>query len=442
MKRAASIMIALLAAVQAFGFAFPPRERLQFEGHVNCPAVSTSGGRVYLRLSIVSQDHRRSDRRPVNLAVVLDRSGSMAEQSKMEHAKAALLALVDQLKCDDIFSLVIYDDVVEVARPAGRVGRDKQDIRSLVQEICPRGSTNLGGGMQEGFRQVERNTGREYINRVILLSDGLANQGITDPHRLQGIARRQREHSISLSTVGVGLDYNENLMVGLSENGGGNYYFIESSYNLASILRKEFDRLADVMAQNVTIELELGRGVTLRDAIGFEHSVAAGKVLIPVGDLYGDDTREVMVELDVPPGTGSMALVHGKLLAAASSGTADLGSFDSRIRYEYDARVVEKERNMDEQAKADVAVSTRNVIKAMESLDKGDKDAANQMLVGASQALSASPAAATGGVAGRSIQEQVQRLRGYVDSLQNDAKDGKKAKKAIQYENYMQQKNK
>jgi Ca-activated chloride channel family protein len=277
---------------------------------------------------------------------------------------------------------------------------------------------------------------------VILLSDGLANQGITDPHRLQSIARKQRDHAISLSTIGVGLEYNENLMVGLSENGGGNYYFLESSRNLASVLRKEFDRLGDVMAQNVTIELHLGRGVRLLDAIGYEHSVNGHTVSIPVGDLYGADSRDITLELEVPPGTGTLTLAHGRLVSRLSSNGVDLGSFESGIRYEADAASVEHQRDLTEQSRADVVVSTRDVHKAMESLDKGDREEANRALAGAGQALMSSPAAVAPGPAGDAIREQVQRIQGYADTLQSDSKDSRRAKKAIQYHNYQQQKQK
>jgi Ca-activated chloride channel homolog len=442
MKTVAGTMLTLLMAAQSLGFSLPPGDKVAFTGHLTCPAVSTAGGKVYLRLAIAACDRHRSARKPVNLCVVLDRSGSMSDESKINYAKAALYALVDQLHKDDIFSLVIYDDVVEVLRTASRVGSDKEEIRSLVEEITPRGSTNLGGGMTEGFRQAEKNTGREYINRVILLSDGLANQGITDPHRLQSIARKQRDHAISLSTIGVGLEYNENLMVGLSENGGGNYYFLESSRNLASVLRKEFDRLGDVMAQNVIIELDLGRGVRLLDAIGYEHSTSGHTVSIPVGDLYGEDSRDVTLELEVPPGTGSLTLAHGRLVSRTSSDGVDLGSFDSGIRYEADAASVQRQRDLTEQARVDVVVSTRDVHKAMESLDKGDREEANRTLAGAGQALMSSPAAVAPGAAGDAIREQVQRIRGYADTLKSESKDSRRAKKAIQYDNYQQQKRK
>ncbi len=442
MRIAASLLLPLLLTVQSMGFTFPPREKIRFEGHVSCPAVSTAGGRVFLRLSIATRDHHRPERRPVNLCVVLDRSGSMSEESKMNYARAALVALIDQLKRDDIFSLVIYDDVVEVVRAAARVGSEKERIRNLVEDINPRGWTNLGGGMIEGFRQVEKNSCKEYVNRVILLSDGLANQGITDPYRLQNIARKQRNHSISLSTIGVGLDYNENLMVGLSEHGGGNYYFLESSRNLATVLRKEFDRLSDVMAQNVVIELDLGRGVTLLDAIGYNHHADGRSAQIAVGDLYGEDTREIILELEVPPGAGSLTIAKGRLVAAASSEGGDLGSFASGIKYEADAAAVDRQRDLEEQAKADVAVSTRNVLKAMEMLDKGDKEEASRTLAGANEMLLASPAAAASGVAGSAIRDQVARIKGYDETLRSDDKDGRRAKKSIQYENYQQQKQK
>ncbi len=440
MKTLAAIILALFVTARSAGCAVPQTEKVTLSGHLTCPAVSTAGGKVYLRLAVNTPRYHRESRKPINLSVVLDRSGSMSEESKIEHAKAALRALVDQLHHDDIFSLVIYDDVVDVLRPAARVGSNKEGIRSLIDEIAPRGWTNLGGGMLEGFHQVQKNTGREYVNRVILLSDGLANQGITDPERLAGIARKQRDRAISLSTIGVGLDYNENLMVGLSENGGGNYYFLESSRNLASVLRKEFDRLGDVMAQNVTIEIELGRGVRLLDAIGYTHSTSGRTVSIPVGDLYGEETRDITLELDVPPGTGSLTVANGKLTSHSPSAAGDLGSFESGVRYEADVAAIERQRDMSEQARADVAVSTRDVHRAMESLDKGDREEATRTLAGAGQALMSSPAAAAPGPGSDAIREQVQRLRNYTDTLRSGSQDARRAKKAIQYENYQQQK--
>ncbi len=237
MKRTVALMLTALLGFLAGGRAdamslLSPGPSIRLDGKLNCPTIGANGGRAYLQLSVVTADYQIPGQRRLNVAVVLDRSGSMAAEGKIQNAKAALRALINQLDCDDIFSLVIYDDVVDVLRPAARVG-DRESLRRLVDDIQPRGWTNLGGGMVEGFEQVERYARRGYTNRVVLLSDGLANQGITDPAELGRIAREHRHRSISLTTMGVGLEYNENLMVSLANNGGGTYYFIESSRNLA-----------------------------------------------------------------------------------------------------------------------------------------------------------------------------------------------------------------
>ncbi len=419
------------------------REKITLDGKLNCPYISSSGGTAYLQISLTTSERekRERSRRPMNIAVVLDRSGSMADERKIDYAKSALDKVIDQLNSEDIFSLVVYDDVIDVLRSAERVGNNKSGIKRLVGEIYPRNSTNLGGGMIEGFRQVERNRGREYVNRVILLSDGLANQGITDPRELNRIARNDRNKSISLTTMGVGLDYNENLMVGLAESGGGNYYFIESPSQLASIMSKEFNSVSSVVAQNAYIELKLGRGVRVLDVIGCDPPVADDRDVykIPVGDIYASDSREFTVELSIPEGSGSLIVATGTLRCECSS-VAARPSFTAKINYSRDVAVIEKNRDMNIQAKADIAVSTRSVDKAMRALDEGREDEAKQELSSARAAIMASPAASGQGASSSEVQAQAERLDSFNKSLERD--DSRKAKKAIQYENYRVQKKK
>lgn len=408
---------------------------------LNSPTIYTSGGRAYLQLSVCVPQITGRDRKPMNLSVVLDRSGSMADQGKLEYAKEALCALVDRLREEDILSIVMYDDVIEVLRPAGRVG-NKEQIKRMVRRIEPRNSTNLGGGMAEGYRQVERNMYREFVNRVVLLSDGLANVGITDDRELSRIARRYRHKGISLTSMGVGLDYNENLMVMLAEGGGGNYYFIESPHGLAHIMRREFDLMSALYAHHASIEIRLGSHIRVADVIGHEWRTQGETCSIDLGDLYGGDSRDITIELDVPEGAGSVRLADGVLQHKGEDASdVRLGSFSASARYASDQREVDRDRDLEAQAKADVALSTRAVDKATQALDEGRAEEAQAILHDAETDLLASPAAPAGGVAGAAVEAQSRRLQEYKQMLGED-KDARRAKKEIQYQNYKTQKHK
>jgi Ca-activated chloride channel family protein len=415
---------------------------IQLDGKVNCPYMSAKGGLAYLQVSVRAGDLEVHDRRLMNVAVVIDRSGSMGGEGKIENARKALERLVDQLRTDDILSLVMYDDVVEVLRPACRV-RSKDEIRRLIEEVYPRGWTNLGGGLMEGFRQVERNACGSYNNRVILLSDGLANRGVTDPCELDRMAARYRARSISLTTMGVGLAYNENLMVGLANNGGGNYYFIERAGDLAGIFRQEFNALSALVVQNATLELTLGNGVRLIDAIGCERRESAQTQSIALGDLCANETREVTVELDVPGGTGTRTVASGRLSYDTESGHRySVNSFTAVVHYVTDVAEVDRHRDMEAQGKADIALSTRAVDRSMRALDEGRRDEAVAQLAAARATIAASPAAIQGGSVGAMVKDQNARLTSYMDQIEDKSADVKKVKKAVQYENYKQQKKK
>jgi Ca-activated chloride channel family protein len=433
-----------LAMQCSIAMSFPPSQgELTLRGNLTATCIPHRGGVVYLQMEVNAEGFSLPERsyQPMNVAVVLDRSGSMADEHKIDYAKQAIAALVDRLSTNDYLSIVIYDDRIETLLPTQRV-TDKSRIKQLVNEITPRGSTNLGGGMEEGFRQIEKNFKREFINRVILLSDGLANQGITDPNSLNRIVSRYRNQSISLTTIGVGLDYNENLMLGLSEHGGGNYYFVESPGQLASILEKETNGMSYIVAQNAHIELELANGVAVNDVIGCERREERGRWIIPVGDIYANDHREITVELTIPEGAGVKHIVEGTMYTVDNHRANGRARFSLDIRYTDDAAELIKNKNWDMQAKADVAVSTRTVERAMEALDAGRDEEAAKELSSAQSMLNSSPAMVNSPAGGAAMQEQVNQLRQYSNDLKDSRTDKRKLKKSMQYDNYKVQKKK
>ena len=437
MKKVLALLIqtvwfaAICFAAQANGSGGSP---ITLEGRLNCPYISSRGGMVCLQVAITAKNSWMPRRKPMNLSIVLDRSGSMADEGKIENAKKALYTLIEQLGSDDIISIVIYDDVIEVLSGAHKAV-NKNAMMRLVAGIYPRGSTNLGGGMMEGFRQVERNASNEYVNRVILLSDGLANQGITNPAALERIAQRYRARSISLTTMGVGLDYNENLMSALSESGGGNYYFIEHASDLASFVRNELNALTSVAAQNASVDLTLGTNVRIKEIIGCEYRVDGNSAVIPVGDIYNGERREITAVLEIPEGTKDLLAASGVLKFESAESIHLSPSFSVVLHYTNDVAEIETHRDWEVEGKAGAAISTLRVDQAMNALDEGNSDKAAAELQSASVSLSASPVSIHGGAGAAAIKGQLQKMESYISILKDSAGDTRRAKKTIQYDN-------
>ncbi|MEO7665060.1 MAG: VWA domain-containing protein, partial [Candidatus Limnocylindrales bacterium] len=198
--------------------------------------------------------HRRD---AVNIAFVLDRSGSMGGQ-KIELARRAIETAIDRLLPDDRFAVIAYDDNIDVvvaSTPASREAKDGA-IRQ-VRRIDARGSTDLGAGWLKGAEQValHQTAGREGIHRILLLTDGLANQGMTDPAELARHAGELRARGVGTTTFGVGEDFDETLLQGMADAGGGHFYYIERPEQITDLIASEVGELLEVVARDAAIEI-------------------------------------------------------------------------------------------------------------------------------------------------------------------------------------------
>ena len=268
---------------------------------------------VVLKVDLTAAKSKPSARRlPLNLAIVIDRSGSMGG-AKMEKARQAASGLIDQLTSKDIVSVVAYHDRAETIWPASPV-TEREDIKRRIEAIRPGGSTALYAGVETGAEQLARNFGSDRINRVILLSDGLANIGPSSTADLKDLGRRLAGRGYSVSTIGVGDDYNEDLMAGIAAASDANYYYVKDAEKLPEIFAKELGELVSITARSVRIEIICPDGVEPIELIGREEKFRGRKAVVELAPFASGQNRYVFlrcrVKSDKPVPSADLATVR------------------------------------------------------------------------------------------------------------------------------------
>jgi Ca-activated chloride channel family protein len=235
---------------------------------------------------------------PLNISIVLDRSGSM-DGDKLNYAKEALKYVVKNLSSTDVISIVLYDTNVETFLEPQRL-EDKSGILNRIDKIATAGSTNMEGGIKRGYELVNTSKkliGSEMINRVLLLSDGLPNVGISDAEQLAAITRDhfEKDH-ISISTFGVGNDYNENLMAKMALQGGGMYYFISAPEKLPSIFDEELKGMSKVIAKNTILKITFPEDqLTYDRTYSFSSNLYKNTLEITFNDLFETEQKSILI---------------------------------------------------------------------------------------------------------------------------------------------------
>lgn len=258
--------------------------------------------RAYLKVGLDGLDiAEASARTPVNVALVLDKSGSMRGE-KIYRAREAAKMAVDRLGPDDIVSVVAYDTTVEVLVPATKA-RDRDLIKYQIDRVQAGGDTALFAGVSVGAREVRKFLDRRRVSRVVLLSDGQANVGPSSPYELADLGASLIKEGISVTTIGLGMGYNEDLMASLAEASDGNHAFAENGADLARIFNFEFGDLLSVVARDVRVEIQLSPGVRPIRALGRKAKIHGRQVVARINQLYARQEKFLMLEIEVPAGS-------------------------------------------------------------------------------------------------------------------------------------------
>jgi len=372
---------------------------LTLTGSLSHPYLVPGTSDLFATLQI-SAVEVKGKRAPVNLALVIDRSGSMSGE-KLEQAKRAATHLVDLLDENDRLAIVHYGNDVRAFAAAMCTAETRVQMKRYISGIQEQGGTNIGDGLAAGQAQLALMRSDFRVNRLLLLSDGQPTVGVTSPVGLARIVSGIRNAGISVTSMGVGADFNEDLMQRLADVGGGSYGFISNATATATLFEKDLKQAGTMVAQSVSIRFALPDGVTLGEVFGRPTSVEGRTVTVTMPDFAAGQVEKLVIRLTAATG------------AAAQGSTLDMGRFELAYRdlrdqrdaasvlslsamLTHDVKIADARRNKDAYLDATRAQTSVNYKKAAIAIDQGDFATANRAIEANNGLLN--DAAAVGGI--------------------------------------------
>jgi Ca-activated chloride channel family protein len=275
--------------------------------------VADGGWLVRALLRLEGDAPPAGERQPLNLSLALDRSGSMGGE-KITRAREAALLVARRLWPEDAVSVVAFGSRVETV-VAPHTGADRSELPRRIAGIEIEGCTNLSGGWLKARDHVAQKFRAGRINRILLLTDGMANEGITDPAQLTALCRAAAAGGITTTTIGFGQDYDERILTALAEAGGGHTYYIEEPDQAPGVFAEEIEGLLSLAAQNITVRLQAAPGV---EFVAVRHAYPAhqeGEALaVELGDLYAREPKLLLAEFLIPPADAGEDVEVGRLV--------------------------------------------------------------------------------------------------------------------------------
>lgn len=344
--------------------------------------VPSNNGELYAAVDIRATQAQSSTRSPLNVSLVIDRSGSMGVDA-MRQAREAAKDFIDRLDGRDRVSVVSFSRDVRVDYPSDFVTpENRARMHRAIDGITASGATNIDGGYEAGFRQVQRWRNRENVNRVVLFTDGVPNVGKTSAPELTAMARGYLAQGVSLTTIGFGVHYDERLMASMADEGGGNYYFINNGAAMARVFSAELESLTRTVARATTLVVELGPEVDVEEVYGFPYQRTGQRLHLSLGEFYAGQSKNILLKLR------SRAQRLGEVDVLKTSLAYDDLIHDSRASQHVavhavvtnDAGRVEEQINRDVIARVQQVQVAKSLEDAMELYEKGNTVQANEVI--------------------------------------------------------------
>jgi Ca-activated chloride channel family protein len=371
-------------------------------------------GQTYVGVWIETPDEVTvTERAPMALSLVVDTSGSM-EGQKIEYARMAASSMIESLRDGDIVSIYAFENGVTEISPTTVVGPGTRS--ALIQRTAmlqAMGGTNMYGGIMAGQAQLAQTPPSHPIRRLVVISDGRANVGPSDPVSLGVLAAQGTEHGVSISAIGVGLDYDERTLASLAVQSAGRLYHLEQPEQMAIILRQELDLLQQTVATNAFIEIVPAQGVQLLGVDSIGGRIENGRLRVPVGALHAGQEREVLFRAQIDTSRPGSASVGTARLVFDDPSSREQRTQSVPLDYEITTDAGLAERSSAPRVVAMVANqrATEAQLQASQLLNQGRAEEAARQLDFAAQVVTEAAAAAPAAPSSGQLMQRAGGLR-------------------------------
>lgn len=384
------------------------------------PVATQTETHVGVWIDVPQMQVQTGQRSPMDLSLVIDASGSMAMENRLEHAKVAASSLLETLRDGDIVSIYAFSDqVYEFAPPTVVNAQTRAGLMQAVGRIETLGGTNLFAGLSAGESRVMGAPASHSVRRVIVISDGMANIGPSTPEELGMVAASGTDHGVQVSAIGVGLQYDERTLGALAVRSSGRLYHLEQPGQMATILRTEFDRLQQTVASDAYVEFVPAQGVQLMQEQSMPGQLQSnGNYRVPLGSLFSGQHRELLVRTRITANrAGNLPMATARLVYRDPSGAhaEHTQSLAVNVNATQDAAALAPTRSRDPRVGAMVASNevAQAQLRAVQLLNEGHAQQAADQLQEAERTMqrAQSVAAAAPASVQHNITQQMEGLR-------------------------------
>ena len=322
----------------------------------------------------------RKVKTPLNIALVIDKSGSMMGEDRIDQLKKSLIAFIQQLNHDDIVSVVVFNSQATVAIPAQPLG-DKKKFIDIIHAIQADGGTVIYDGLEKGFQEVAKNKSKGYVDRVLLLSDGYGSREVEE---VISMAKGHIKNGTELSTIGVGTNYNQALLSQLASAGGGMLHFAGTSANIHEAFQAELQSILYPFAEKAVLEVRYNDQIVYRQLYGYTNEeVSSGKMKVDIPHLFPGLNQMALAKFDLINPTPK--IVNEKVVVTLSYLDPVSGKMvkkEKSIQPEWTDATGELDMTIEKEHKKVLAVAVANQsLKVMsEAFHSGDRTKAEQVM--------------------------------------------------------------